>query len=146
MSVVLVGGPEFEAALMRATDDAKARVSDALQATGLEVRGDIVKRIQGGPATGTIYERGGISHQASAAGEAPATDQGGLANGTLYRTVSQLAVEVYNTQVQAAALEFGHDYGGGRVIEARPSMVPAVEKIKPKYIKRIERALGEAFR
>jgi hypothetical protein len=57
-----------------------------------------------------------------------------------------MSATVGSDVVYAAALEFGFDYGGGRVIEPRPAWVPAIEKITPKYIARIEKALGESFK
>ena len=145
-SVRIEGMRELEAAMKKASADAQIKVGRAVVATGIELRGDVVKRIQRGPASGETYTRGGISHQASAPGEAPATDQGNLASSITFAKAGPMSATVGSDMVYAAALEFGHDYGGGRVIAPRPAWMPAIEKIRPKYVKRVEKALGDSFK
>jgi len=131
----------LQADLRRASADARARVDDAVVGSAMELRGDVVKRIQRGPATGRTYQRGGVSHQASAPGEAPATDTGRLANSVTFDQVAQMSATVGSDLVYAAVLEFGSDR-----IDPRPAWVPAVELMTPKFVSRVERALQEAFR
>lgn len=52
-------------------------VQGVIAATAL-VEDASVEKITSGPKTGRIYRRNGVNHQASAAGEAPATDTGAL--------------------------------------------------------------------
>jgi hypothetical protein len=139
-TITLEGGKELAAALRNASKDMVAAVEDAVTATGLELRGDIVKRIQRGPKTGRVYTRNGIRHQASAPGQAPATDQGDLAIQTLFRTVSPLAIEVFNTMPKAVWLEYGTTR-----MAPRPVWRPAVEDMTPKFRNRLLRALGMAL-
>lgn len=137
------GLQEFSNAILRASADAQRRVDRAVLATAIEVRGGIVKRIQRGPATGRIYQKSNPkrAHQASAPGEAPATDTGRLASSIEFRREAFLSASVGSPLAYAAALEFG----SGR-IEPRPAWVPEVESQRKKYIARLERALGDAFR
>jgi hypothetical protein len=139
-TITLEGGKELAAALRNASKDMVAAVEDAVNKTGLELRDDIVKRIQRGPKTGRVYTRNGIRHQASAPGQAPATDQGDLALQTLFRTVSPLAIEVFNTMPKAVWLEYGTTR-----MAPRPVWRPAVEDMTPKFRNRLLRALGMAL-
>ena len=141
MTLRMDGLEGLQADLRRASADARARVDDAVVGSAIELRGDVVKRIQRGPATGRTYQRGGVSHQASAPGEAPATDTGRLANSVTFDKVAQMSATVGSDLVYAAVLEFGIDR-----IDPRPAWVPAVELMTPKFVSRVERALQEAFR
>jgi len=141
MTLRMDGLAGLQADLRRASADARARVDDAVVGSAIELRGDVVKRIQRGPATGRTYQRGGVSHQASAPGEAPATDQGRLAGSVTFDKVAKMSATVGSDLVYAAVLEFGSDR-----IEPRPAWVPAVELITPKFVRRVERALEDAFR
>ena len=139
-TITLQGGPELQAALKNATKDMKAAVADAVTATGLELRGDVVKRIQRGPKTGIIYQRRGVSHQSSAAGQAPATDTGRLANSITFEQVGPVSVTVGSALIYAAYLEYGTTR-----MAARPVWRPAVEDMTPKFRNRLLRALGMAL-
>jgi len=141
MTLRMDGLEGLQADLRRASADARARVDDAVVGSAIELRGDVVKRIQRGPATGRTYVRGQVSHQASAPGESPATDKGRLANSVLFDKVAQMSATVGSDLVYAAVLEFGSDR-----IDPRPAWVPAVELMTPKFVSRVERALEEAFR
>lgn len=144
------------AELLNAMDDLGYDVAkdleDAVNATGLELRGDIIKRYQRGPASGRTYEKYSPrrTHQASAPWQSPMTDTGRLANATTYYTPidkkNRATVVVQNDIVYAAALEYGHTYDRGRRIEERPAWRPAVEKITPKHIKRVNKVMAEAIR
>ena len=142
MSISMDGLAGLQADLRRASAEARARVDDAVVGSAMELRGDVVKRIQRGPATGAVYEKyePRRTHQSSAPGEAPASDQGGLARSVTFDKVGFLSATVGSDLVYAAVLEFGSDR-----IDPRPAWVPAVEAITPKYIARLERALEEAF-
>ena len=148
MSIKMDGLAGLQIALLAASQEARGGVDRAVVATAIELRGDVVKRIKRGPATGTVYEKYSPrrTHQSSAPGESPASDQGGLANSVTFDKVGFLSATVGSDLVYALAQEFGHVYADGRVLEARPAWVPAVEAITPKYIARLERALEEAFR
>lgn len=128
---------DLDGALSRLSDEAQAAVDKAVQATGIEVRGDIVKRIQRGPATGRIYG----NHQASAPGEAPASDTGRLASSIDYKREGRMSASVGSDLAYAAMLEFGTTK-----VEPRPAWIPAVEAARDKYIDRLEAAIEKAMR
>ena len=142
MTMELEGAEKLAVALDKLTKAAEVHVSRALSATGLELRGDIVKRYNKGPATGVVYDLSSPNrtHRASAPGEAPMTDTGRLASSVTFKEVpAKLAVEVESKIDYAAHLEFGT-----RRMAARPAWVPAIEDMAPKFRKRIEGALRKA--
>jgi len=124
-------------ALRRYGQRAAVAVDQAVQATGVEIRTDIQRRIQRGPKTGITYLRGSVSHRASAPGEAPATDTGALASSITYRKVDVMTAEVESRLPYATFLEFGTAN-----IDPRPSWQPAVEAAGPKLQERVAKALG----
>ena len=159
-TVKLEGLDELQDKLRLLGIEAKREVDKAVQATGLEIRGDIVKRIQQGPKTGAVYDsvfarvNGRVvpigprtgnnlspTHQASAPGEAPATDTGNLASRIDFKREGPMSATVGSNVVYAAHLEFGAPRAK---IEPRPSWVPAIEAARPKYIARLEAALERA--
>ena len=141
-TVTITGSKELQAALAALGSELEAVTRDAVNATGLELRSDIVKRYQRGPKSGRIYKRRGVTHQASAPGEAPATDTGRLVASVVFEDdmlngipsvsiVSRLAIAAY--------LEFGT-----MQIAPRPAWVPAAQAITPKFQKRLEAAIKRA--
>lgn len=143
VTLELQGERQLMEALRAYGKDAEVEVARAVDATGLELRGDIVKAYQRGPATGKVYEKYNPrrTHQASREGEAPATDTGRLASSVDYQRQAGVSATVGSNLAYAAMLEFG---APGANIEPRPAWVPAVEAMRPKYIKRLEAALRKA--
>ena len=143
VTLKLEGSDRLATALRKAGVEAQRDVEKAVVGTAIELRGDIVKRIQRGPATGRVYQKTSPrrTHQASAPGEAPSTDTGRLANSITFDKVAKMSATVGSKIVYAAALEFGTGS-----IRPRPAWVPSIEEITPEYVKRLQRALGEAFR
>lgn len=135
----LEGMQDLDRALKQLGDRATKHVADAVNATGLELRTEIVKKYQRGPATGAIYRRGNTVHQASAAGEAPATDTGRLASSVQYSKTGPIEAEVKTEVKYGPMLEFGTIN-----IQPRPNWVPSVEAIKPKFNGRLQDALRKA--
>jgi hypothetical protein len=120
-------------------EKAEAELSKAVQATALTINSDIKKAIQGPPKTGRIYSRGQKNHQASAPGEAPATDTGALVSSIVYKQETPLSAIVYSRLPYAYLLEFGT-----QKIEPRPSWVPAIEANRPIFQRLIDAALRRA--
>ena len=143
VTLQLEGSDDLLRALRKLGADAQAETRKAVEATAIEVRGDIVKRYQRGPASGVVYERTNPrrTHQASAAGEAPATDTGRLASGTQYRMTGPLTAEVDNAVVYGPFLEFGT-----QSIAPRPAWRPAIQEAQPKFRLRLETALARVMR
>ena len=141
VTLELQGGDQLAAALRAYGAAAEKHVGDAVNATGLELRGEIVKAYQRGPATGITYEKSNPrrTHTASAPGEAPATDTGRLASSVNYKREGAMSATVGSNIVYAAMLEFGTSR-----IAPRPAWVPATEAMRPKFRQRLETALARA--
>lgn len=97
---------------------------------------DISKLSMSGPKTGLWYRssKTGHMHHASAPGEPPARDIGQLANAhksTMDPTEPKATIRV--TTDYAETLEFG-----GAHVAARPYMRPALEKVKPSFVKALD--------
>lgn len=102
------------------------------------LRNEILRRIQQDPKTGRIYTRRGVKHQASAPGEAPASDQGTLVAGiTVEVDEATLTVRVTNNAAHAAALEFGTDK-----MEPRPHMRVSLEAKRDEIEAAVGREIG----
>jgi len=141
VTMQLEGGDQLAAALRAYGAKAEKHVGDAVNATGLELRGDIIKRIQKGPASGVTYEKYNPrrTHTASAPGEAPATDTGRLASSVDFKREGPMSATVGSQVAYAAMLEFGTSR-----IAPRPAWVPATESMRPKFRQRLETALARA--
>lgn len=84
------------------------------------------RMIQKGPKTGRIYmkgKKGNIPHQASAPGEAPATDTGNLA-----RNINAIHIGTAHYRVVSSA-EYANIEFGRRRVAPRPYMRPAAQKV-----------------
>ena len=132
--------------LRRAGQKASAGVARAVTATALLVRADVQERIQRGPKTGRVYVRGAgrnlsREHQASAEGEAPATDTGVLVGSIYFEQTRPLTAVVGSRLAYAHYLEFGTAR-----MAPRPSWQPAVDKMRPELARRVEKALKEAMK
>lgn len=141
--ITITGAKELQAALANMSDEMAEEVGKGVNATGLEIRGDIVKRINRGPATGRIYQKYNPrrTHTASAPGQAPQTDTGRLASSITFRAEGPLTVSVGSALAYASYLEFGT-----ASILPRPAWTPAAEEAAPKFRKRLERALAGVIR
>lgn len=140
-TIKIEGSEALQRALRKLGEDARKEVKKEIDKTGLSLRGNIVKKYQRGPATGIVYEKYNPrrTHQASAAGEAPATDTGRLASSVTFESTGPLTVEVSTEVEYGPYLEFGT-----RDIAPRPNWVPSVQEEEPKFNERIERALKRA--
>lgn len=129
--------------LKRLTPAVAAEVSKQIIKGATMIQADAVQSIQRGPNTGRIYDKGkGITHQASAPGEAPASDTGNLARRIEIRlSTNKLQADIGVTNLlftpYARVLELG-----GKFIEKRPYMKPAFDK----NIKAINAAISAAVR
>ena len=143
VTLEIQGGDQLAAALRAYGAAAERHVGDAVNAAGLELRGEIVKAYQRGPASGVTYEKSNPNrtHTASAPGEAPATDTGRLASSVNFRREGAMAATVGSEVVYASMLEFGTAR-----ISPRPAWVPATEAMRPKFRQRLETALARAAR
>ena len=157
-SIELVGKKEFDAALQRTIAGVRDGAERAVVAAAIEGRAEVVKSIQRGPKTGRVYDSifrtiggkavpvgprqgNGLSatHQASAPGEAPASDTGRLANSIFFERVNNRTAAFGSNLIYALYLEFGT-----RKIAARPYFRPAAEKISAKFRGMIEAEIKRA--
>ena len=137
----LKGNKLLDAALKKMPDEVQREVSKVVMRTAADLEADVKIRIQQGPATGRVYTRGNVTHQASARGEAPASDTGALLGSIYHERVSRLFAVAGSRMVYAAALELG-----SRKIEKRPAWVPAIKAIGPQYIRDMAAAIRRATR
>lgn len=110
------------------------RTKEIISKMTFEVRNTAVNKIMREPKTGRVYTRGGISHQASAEGEAPASNTGFLVN-NIYQKVDAngLTGTVESRASYSAFLEYGTQRMG-----ARPFMFPSVEEVRVKFKKQFQ--------
>ena len=104
------------------------------ESTALDIQARAQMAIMNPPKSGRIYRRGNVVHQASAPGEAPATDTGNLVNSAYTKKLGDSDYETGFTAEYAAALEFGT-----AKIEPRPYLRPAVEAVKKAFLDAIKR-------
>lgn len=109
-------GPEVTARVRQA-------VQRGLVRGGEDVRTEALRLILETAKTGRLYRRRSVTHQASAPGEAPASDTGTLVSRVVvdYSRLGGLVVSVGAHTAYAAYLEFGT-----RRMAPRPFMRPAL--------------------
>jgi phage gpG-like protein len=99
-------------------------VQEVIVDLATDTHANAVTAIQGGPKTGRTYRRGNVVHQASAAGQAPASDTGRLVGG-VKMILGERQAQVGTNVVYGPMLEFGTSN-----MAARPWLLPAFEKAK----------------
>ena len=109
-------------------------IDEVCENTALDIQARAQMAIMNPPKSGRIYRRGNVAHQASAPGEAPATDTGALVNSAYTKKLADADYETGFTVEYAAALEFGT-----AKIEPRPYLRPAVEAVKKAFLDAIKR-------
>lgn len=121
-------------------DDADAVIVDVISTLVTETKAEAVRGIQGGPASGRVYEKYSPrrTHQASAPGQYPATDTGRLASSIEVNmpTRARLMGEVGTAVMYGRHLEFGTSR-----MAARPWLMPSFEKAKIGVEQRLKAAL-----
>lgn len=127
-------------ALRRLAEKHRAVVR-AVDVGALLVQGEAVRLIQQGPKTGRIYTHGGITHQASAPGEAPASDTGTLQASVQPDYILDTSVAKI-THVVARTHYADYLEGGTARISPRPFMSTAFVKMKDRILDMVKRAAG----
>lgn len=101
------------------------------------VRNEVLRLILQTPKSGRIYRRRGVEHQASAPGEAPASDQGTLVRGiTVIVEPERVAAKVNSGAAHAPHLEFGTEK-----MEPRPHMRVALENVRAQLEEAVAREI-----
>lgn len=142
VKVEIKGLKEVNAALQAYGKDLGASLELVVNAGALEAVTDVRKAIQGPPKTGKEYRRGknrDIVHRSSAPGEAPATDTGTLVSSIYNEDRGKYSKAIGSRLAYAYFLEFGTFK-----MAQRPSWLPAVERVMPKMLKRIDVAIAKA--
>ena len=158
VTVEIEGLSQVSAFLKKYGQEAEREIGKAVQKTALDIDRDVKKRIQRGPKSGRVYTDifrmiGGRpvpigpregnnlspSHQASAPGEAPASDTGGLSRSIYVNKSGPLEATVGSTLVYGYYLEFGTSR-----IAPRPAWTPAAELGQKSLNKRVEDVLRKA--
>lgn len=140
MKIRLTGADELRKALAEFSINADKELADVVRGTAQNIRTHAIKSIQRGTKSGIEYQKYSPrrTHRASAAGEAPATDTGRLAN-SIQADIQGKQATVFTNLEYAPWLEFGT-----QKIEPRPFMVPAMEKERPKFEQRLSRIVDAA--
>jgi len=106
------------------------------------IRKEATRSIMRGKKSGIIYHRRGVTHQASAPGEAPAADTGELAGSiTTEYNAKLLTGTITAKAIYAAALEFGT-----QTIEPRPFMRPALDSQRARIQEELQAAVAKALK
>ena len=143
VTISLEGSEQLQRELRRLSDDLRKEAGNVVLATAVEMRADIVKSIQSGPASGQTYRKSNPTrtHTASAPGQPPMTDTGRLANSITFDRIGDLTATVGSELIYAPWLE----YGTSRMA-SRPFFRPAVERMRPVYIGKLEDIIRRATR
>lgn len=113
-------------------------INKAVAQTANNVRNEAITSISREQSMGRVYQRGNITHIASAPGDAPNTDSG--------RLVDSIAVEKIRTSVYAVgtSVEYGKYLEfGTRQMAARPWLRRAMNKKAPELPNAITNAITE---
>ena len=104
VTIRLEGSEHLQRELRRLSDDLREEAGKTVLATAVEMRADIVKSIQSGPASGQTYRKSNPTrtHTASAPGQPPMTDTGRLANSITFDRIGDLTATVGWNTAQAA--------------------------------------------
>lgn len=131
ISAEIIRGGEINKNVRGAGAEYRARMLLALEAAGLIVQNAARVSILNGPKTGALYNpRGKVQHQASAPGEAPASDTGRLVNSIVSRVdETALVANITAGTEYAPYLEFGT-----RKMAARPFLNPALTNNRSKIV------------
>lgn len=147
ITVSVAGTADLKAALIFRRDETERALRTEVRKAGLAIVTGVRQKIQKGPKSGHVYTEifrtmNGVprpvgprtgnnlspSHQASAPGEAPATDTGSLVKSIDFKQSKPLEATVGSSLIYGAYLEFGT-----RRIAPRPAWAPTVAEVQPKF-------------
>lgn len=143
-SVKIEGLDRIDRAMKGVPEAINKEVNIALFASAKHVEAEAKKSITNGQKTGRVYKRRTVFHQASAPGEAPASDTGalverGIASYLNKEGMYSFVVAGRGIVKYAAMLEFGT-----RKMAARPFLFPALERSKDWIRERLAAAVRRA--
>lgn len=125
--------------------DIERELKKALFASAQRVEKEAKEAIARGPKSGRLYKRRGVTHRASAPGEAPASDTGRLVNSisSYLDTTSLTSFVAAGRGVVNYARHL--EYGTADTAE-RPFLAPALERSKPFIRDRLAKAVNDGVR
>ena len=137
ITMEIEGIAEFKKALESARGDMMEAVRTEVIRATTRVHERSIDRIQRGTKTGQTYEKyvPRRTHQASAPGQAPASDTGRLASSIEWRTDGMDGI-VFTRVEYGKHLEFGT-----KNMDARPWLLPSVEEAAPRFREGLMRIL-----
>ncbi len=142
-SVQVEGLERIAKATREVQENIDRELNVALFASAKYVERQAKQSIVSGEKSGRTYKRRSVTHQASAPGEAPASNTGRLVNSINSYLVKEkntaLVVAGRGTVKYAALLEFGT-----RLMAARPFMFPALESSRDWIRERLAAAVRKA--
>ena len=135
MKLDMSGADDLVKSLERLGSSAEEAMIDVITDLVTQTQEYSVDGIDTGPATGAVYTRGGITHQASAPGEYPMSDTGRLASNiiALLPNGSSIEGQVGTNIEYGTFLEFGTSR-----MAARPWLMPSFEKAKVDVAKEVK--------
>jgi HK97 gp10 family phage protein len=140
MNITLTGDKQLLANLRKFGAAADKYVAEVVNGTAQNIRTTAIKSIQRGTKSGVVYQKyaPNRTHQASAPGQAPASDTTALWKNITSEIDGKQATITSNAEY-SAALEFGTER-----IRPRPFMVPAMEQARPKFEKDLQKIVDAA--
>lgn len=139
VAITVVNAKQVTDRLEKLDDVIAVEIKKAVQKAALMVEGAAKVKIQRGAKTGQVYAgANGRLHQASAPGEAPATNTGRLVGSITHNIKDSGLTAIVGSDVEYAIhLEFGT-----RNMGARPFLQPSVEENRQK----IEKMFADAIK
>lgn len=135
----ITGRLKRSGATRRVMPHLRTAVDKAVQTTAFLAANDAKTSVQTGAKTGRIYKRGNKTHQASAPGQAPATDTGNLVSKIRAEKIGFAKSDVVAGTNHASDLEFGTSK-----MAARPFMRPSIDKNKIKLNAELRKIMKQA--
>ena len=142
--VTITGAERIKHKLALLESPMRDALRNAIQGGALAVERDAKNSVQRGSPSGRWYEKykPRRTHRASAPGQPPATDTGFLvAHITTVIDMDGLGANVESQAAYSKALEFGTSK-----MAARPFLFPAFERLKPRILEQIAKALRGPLR
>jgi len=141
----LQGDRELARAFEKAGINAEEAITEIVQEATLSLQGLVIRSVQRGPAMGRTYVKytPNRTHTASAPGQPPMTDTGDLANSIKWqmRGMDGYVFSRLDSPPYPLYLEFGT-----KNMQARPFFRPAVERERPKFVKRYDRLIDKVVK
>lgn len=140
LKIELSGILSSKTALRKMGDNVDKMLDQEVMKAAIDTANIARKSIQQGPKTGITYQKYNPrrTHQASAAGEAPATDTGALVSSITQEKIGEAEAIVGSRIIYSKWLEFGTR----TMPDERPFLRPALAKAQKNWEKRMLDRLG----